>query len=196
MYKKKSILDIILDIASKWKDRTCLINGDETFISSSFIQQVMKELGKNISNSIEGQIKEGKEVEIKDMILGDCIYLKNDEGINYVSLYIGNNKMIYASSTKGKDVEEDIIPYNNIKTIRRFLDKYKSGEYILHVRTPIRYMDNTCKCLLGDYNGNRIMDLFCLKKGINKISIHVLNGADNFKTFLLQIESALGKFEN
>ena len=65
----------------------------------------MKELGKNISNSIEEQIKEGKEVEIKDMILGDCIYLNNDEGVNYVGLYIGNNKMIYDLSPKGKVVE-------------------------------------------------------------------------------------------
>ena len=118
MYKKISILDITL----KWIDRPYLINGDETFISSSFIQQVMIKLGKNISNSIEEQIKEGKEVEIKDMILGDCIYLKNDEGINYVSLYIGNNKMIYALSPKRKVIEKDIGPHNNIKKIRRFLD--------------------------------------------------------------------------
>ena len=74
-----------------------------------------------------------------------------------------------------------------IVIIRRFLDKYKNGEYILHIQTPMRYMDNSCKFLLGYYNGNKIMDLFCLKKGINNISIHVLNGKDNFQSFLLQI---------
>ena len=48
------------------------------------------------------------------MILGDCIYFDYDKGIQHVGLYIGDNKMIHASSTKVKVVEDDICPYNYI----------------------------------------------------------------------------------
>ena len=40
------------------------------------------------------------------------------------------------------------------------------------------------------------MDLFCIKNGKNRTEIHVLNGAGNFQSFLLQDETALDKFKN
>ena len=49
---------------------------------------------------------------------------------NYVGLYIWNNKIIYPSINEGKVIEENI-DFHNIKTFRRFLNKYKSGQYIL-----------------------------------------------------------------
>ncbi len=187
----------VIDIAEKWIDRPYLINGKKIeqellVISSSFIQEIMKDLGKNISNSIEQQIKEGKEVKKEEVILGDCIYFGNGEGIKCVGLYIGNNKMIYPSLYK---VIEQNFDYHNIKTIRRFLEKYKSGQHILNIRTAMKYNDKSCKFLLGDFNGNKIMDLFCIKNG-DKTNIHILNGKDNFQSFLLQVESALHKYDN
>ena len=46
--------------------------------------------------------------------------------------YIGNNKIIYLSINEGKVIEENI-DFHNIKTIRRFLNKYKSRKYIFNI---------------------------------------------------------------
>ena len=200
---------LILDISKKWLESPYVFGGNgtkpgEEVDCSRLVQQIMKELGIKITRTTKTQHKEGKEINIKDIIPGDCIYFDYGKGIQHVGLYIGDNKMIHASSTKGKVVEEDIGPYNYIKTIRRFLPqtqfllqpKYKSGEYILHTRAPLNYIDKSCKFLLGDYNGNKIIDLFCIKNGKNRTEIHILNGADNFQSFLLQVETALYMFDN
>ena len=41
--------------------------------------------------------------------------------------------------------------------------------------------------LLGDYNQNETLDLYCIKKyntGSNSTEVHILNGNDNFQSFL------------
>ncbi len=186
----------IIDLTNKWIGRPFTFSTIGTLSDSlNFIQEIMKELGKNISNSIEQQTKEGEEVKKKEMILGDCIYFGNVEGIKCVGFYIGNNKMIYPSINEGKVVEENIDSHKIIN-IRRFLDKYKSGQQILNTRAHFNIINKRCHFLLGDFYGKKIMDLFCIKNGKNRTEIHILNGKDNFQSFLLQIESALGKFDN
>ena len=106
----------------------------EKMDSSCFVQLVMKELGINISRTTKEQYKEGKEINIKDMIPGDWIYYDNGKGIEDVGLYIGNNTIIHTSSVKGKVVEENTSSHNNIKTIRRFLHQYIKGQFILQTR--------------------------------------------------------------
>jgi hypothetical protein len=40
---------------------------------------------------------------------------------------------------------------------------------------------------LGDYDGDGIVDLYCFKRtGTSHLEVHILNGADDFKTFLLK----------
>ena len=163
---------------------------------SRFIQEVMIDLEIKIPNSIEEQKKQGKEVERKDMILGDCIYFGNDEEIKYIGLYIGNNTIIYPSLIQEKVIKDNIDSQNNIKTIRRFLHKYLRGQLIFETRTPLKNIPKSCKFFLGDYNGNKIMDLFCIKNGDNYTDIHVLNSANNFKSLLRQFQSPLHKFDN
>ena len=94
---------------------------------SRFIQLVMNELGINISRITTKQLKQGKEINIKDIIPGDCIYFDYGKGIEDVGLYIGNNTIIHASSNEGKVVEENISFNKNIKIIKRF---YKKGQLI------------------------------------------------------------------
>ena len=185
----------IIDLTNKWIGRPFKFSKIGTLSDSlNFIQEIMKDLGKNISNSIEQQTKEGKELK-KEMILGDCIYFGNVEGIKCVGFYIGNNKMIYPSINEGKVVEENIDSHKIIN-IRRFLEKYKSGQHILNTRAHFNIINKRCHFLLGDFYGKKIMDLFCIKNGKNRTEIHILNGKDNFQSFLLQIESSLGKFDN
>ena len=159
---------------------------------SLLIQLIMKEFGINISRTITEQYKEGKEINIKDIIPGDCIYFDYGKGIEDVGLYIGNNKMIHASSNEGKVIEENISFNKNIKIIKRF---YKKGQLILQTRTPLKYIDESCQFLLCDYNGNGIMDLFCVKNGDKKTEVHILNGANNYKSFLLQSQSILHNYD-
>ena len=88
----------ILDIAKKWIGSPYEPNiedkkGEQINYSLHFIQEIMLELGKKIPNEIEEQYKEGQKVNNKeDMILGDCVYFDNNEGINKVGLYIGKKK--------------------------------------------------------------------------------------------------------
>jgi hypothetical protein len=61
----------------------------------------------------------------------------------------------------------------------------------LPLPTPIEAADaaQNFAFALADYNGDGIPDLFCLKKsntGTGKFEVHVLNGADSYRSFLLQ----------
>ena len=94
------------------------------------------------------------------MIPCDCIYYDNGKGIEYVGLYIGNNTIIHASSVKG--IEENVGSRDSVKTIRKFLHQYRKGQFIFQTRTPLKYIDNGYRFLLDDFNGNGIMDLFCM----------------------------------
>lgn len=68
--------------------------------------------------------------------------------------------------------------------------------FLLHTGTPISAADAAANFAfaLADYNRDGIMDLYCLKKtntGSGRFEVHVLNGADNFQTFLLHTDTAL-----
>jgi hypothetical protein len=47
---------------------------------------------------------------------------------------------------------------------------------------------------LADYNGDGALDLYCIYKtgGAGRTEVHVLNGANGFQSFLLNVSSALG----
>ncbi len=185
-------------IGSPYEPNIKNTNGEQINYSLHFIQEIMFELGVKIPNTIEEQYKKGQEViNKKDMILGDCVYFDNNEGINNVGLYIGNNKIIYPSLIDGKrKIIEKNINNENIKNIRRFLSKYETGKFILHIRTPFKYVDKISQFVLSDYNGNGIMDLFCFKNEKEKTEVHVLNGENNFKSFLFEYKTALHNFDN
>ena len=68
-------------------------------------------------------------------------------------------------------------------------DNFQS--FLLQTGTPITEADAAANFLFaaGDFNRDGIADLICLKKtstGTGKLEVHVLNGADNFQSFLLQ----------
>ena len=81
---------------------------------SRFVQNVMRNMGINISRTTSTQRNEGRSVNFNEMQPGDCIYYNG-----HVVMYIGNGKIIHASP-KGV-VETNIYDRNNIQTIRRFL---------------------------------------------------------------------------
>jgi Tfp pilus assembly protein FimT len=65
-------------------------------------------------------------------------------------------------------------------------DNFKS--FLLHAATALHPTgsDLTWIFLVGDYNADGRKDLYAINKNANgKTDVHVLNGADNFRTFLL-----------
>jgi hypothetical protein len=64
--------------------------------------------------------------------------------------------------------------------------------FLLHATTALHNTgtDLSWVFLVGDYNGDGRKDLYAVNKNANgKTDVHVLNGADNFKTFLLHAVS-------
>jgi len=54
--------------------------------------------------------------------------------------------------------------------------------------------DDNWKFCLGDFNGDGNLDLFCIAKnctGSKKTEVHILSGASNFHTFIMQTGTGL-----
>ena len=65
----------------------------------------------------------------------------------------------------------------------------------LHVTSALGQTDKNYEFVAADYNNDGIEDMYCINKnGANNHSeIHVLNGSDNYQSFLLQTEINLPK---
>lgn len=60
------------------------------------------------------------------------------------------------------------------------------------IETATPYYDNNSDFAVRDYNGNGVGDLYCFKKIINgHLEIHILNGANNFQSFLTQVSTPI-----
>ena len=109
----------VVEQARRYIGSPYLFGGDGTepgqkMDCSKFVQNVMRNMGINISRSTSTQRNEGQYVNFNEMQPGDCIYY-ND----HVVMYIGSGRIIHASP-KGV-VETNLYDRNNIQTIRRFL---------------------------------------------------------------------------
>lgn len=69
---------------------------------SGFTQQIMKHAGISIDRCSYEQAENGKEVAFEDLRAGDLIFYWNNEAgrIGHVALYIGDGKVVHASSRK------------------------------------------------------------------------------------------------
>jgi tellurite resistance-related uncharacterized protein len=70
--------------------------------------------------------------------------------------------------------------------------------FLLHIATPIGAADAATNMTfaLGDFNGDGIPDLFAFKHsntGTGMLEVHVLNGATNYQTFLLNTGTPIGE---
>lgn len=94
---------------------------------SGFVRELFEECGVDISNIPRNSAamavsSAGKTVSRSKMQPGDWVFYANSKGtVNHVALYIGNNKIIHASSAHGKIVIGNV-DYRTIVKIRSFLD--------------------------------------------------------------------------
>ncbi|MGI8560348.1 MAG: hypothetical protein ACR2J7_02695, partial [Luteimonas sp.] len=69
------------------------------------------------------------------------------------------------------------------------------GRFLWNTATALRQTgtDNGWEFRMRDWNGDGILDAFAIKKnGAGGLTeVHVLNGADSFRTFLVHIATAL-----
>lgn len=71
--------------------------------------------------------------------------------------------------------------------------------WMLQTGTALEQTGDNFNFLVGDYNRDGTLDLFCIKKsdtGSRTTEVHVLDGANNFQSFVLQTKSALEETPN
>ena len=73
------------------------------FDCSGFVQYIMNQNGISLPRTTTEQYKVGTYVAKSDLQPGDLVFLQNTyrKGISHVGIYIGDGKMIHASSSKG-----------------------------------------------------------------------------------------------
>lgn len=87
---------------------------------SAFVQAVYKEFDYKLPRTSRQQVKIGKEVEENDLQVGDLVFYADDDYVNHVGIYIGNNKIIHASNPKD-GIKISKYNYKSPYAIRRIL---------------------------------------------------------------------------
>lgn len=100
----------IVDDAKKFLGTPYLWGGTtpKGFDCSGFVQYVLNKNGISIPRTTELQCKVGTYVAKSDLIPGDLVFLQNTyrAGVSHVGIYIGDGKMIHASSSKGVTISD------------------------------------------------------------------------------------------
>ncbi len=162
-------------------------------------------LGKDISDEIQEEKEENK-IEREQLLPGDIVFTDYD----HISIYIGNNEIIHADEnnivkiskitnfTKAIRIDKSLYKNEYIHNHINYYSDVNIGDIIFRSNTGLHETDENWEFLLGDYNNNGILDLYCIKKkntGSNSTEVHILDGSTNFKTFLFQTGTPLHETE-
>lgn len=97
----------VVDIATQYDGWEYVWGGSSpktSFDCSGLIQYAYKQVGYDIARVSYLQAKEGIEVDIKDIQKGDIICMvttnRNNGDVTHVAMYIGNDKMFHARSSR------------------------------------------------------------------------------------------------
>lgn len=77
------------------------------FDCSGFVSYTYKKVSVSLPRSSEAMYEKGKPVSPKQLAPGDLLFFKTSKhkGISHVAIYIGNGRMIHATSSKGVKVD-------------------------------------------------------------------------------------------
>lgn len=87
---------------------------------SGFTQSVFKNFGIRIPRNSRAQASSGKRVSVSNMKKGDLIFYSKNGRINHVAIYIGNGKVVGASSRK-EGINVKRYNYRTITKVVRYL---------------------------------------------------------------------------
>jgi len=66
------------------------------------------------------------------------------------------------------------------------------GEFTLHMDSILEWTSEGAHFLLGDYNHNGSLDLYYIKTCCPEyVEVHILDGSNNFKSFILQTQTPI-----
>lgn len=97
---------------------TSLTNGADC---SGFTQSVMANFGISIPRVAASQAGSGRAVDLGSIQPGDLLFYNGDGGIGHVSMYIGNNQVVHASSSTTGIIVSDM-GYRQPCSARSYLD--------------------------------------------------------------------------
>ena len=90
---------------------------------SGFVQSVYKQFGIKLPRSSYQQSKVGQEVSVNDLQPGDLVFFKNADyaPVTHVAMYIGDGKIIHASSVKTGVIISKLKITDDFRIARRLL---------------------------------------------------------------------------
>ena len=88
---------------------------------SGFVQQIYKQFGVTLPRVSRDQATKGTQVKVGKQRVGDLVFYTNSSGVvDHVAIYIGNNQIVHAASTKA-GIKISSWDYRSIYTIRDVL---------------------------------------------------------------------------
>lgn len=82
---------------------------------SGFVQNVYKSIGINLPRTSSDQYAFTRRISKDDLKIGDLVFFRRTARISHVGIYIGNNYMIHASTSRGvikESLDEDHLQKN------------------------------------------------------------------------------------
>ena len=78
------------------------------FDCSGFVQYIFQQSGISLPRTTSEQVTVGKSITKSNLQPGDLVFLQNTyrSGVSHVGIYIGDGKMIHASSSKGVTISD------------------------------------------------------------------------------------------
>jgi len=120
----------ILSASSPWMGSPYKYGGTtkEGVDCSGFVQNIYKSVyGVTLPRTTTEMNKVGSSVRASWMICGDLIFFKNvrGSGVDHVGIYVGNNKFVHASTSRGVVVSDLTSRYytKHLASIRRVLSE-------------------------------------------------------------------------
>lgn len=95
--------DIIINESRKWLGTPYKYGGTSKngIDCSSFVQNVMKEVGINLPRTAHQQFEFSYPLSLNNAEIGDLVFFRKASKVSHVGIYLGSNKFIHSSSSKG-----------------------------------------------------------------------------------------------
>ncbi len=93
----------VVMIAEQWLGTPYLFGGNsiDGIDCSALIQNIYNELGLSVPRTAQEQFDYTEKVNKNGKTAGDLVFFKKDVGISHVGIYVGNNEIIHASTSRG-----------------------------------------------------------------------------------------------